>query len=219
MKRFGQLVLVLCVMAASFTGTAWAQAERAMAVQGTVGATFGNNTGASFGGEFDYKINTEWELFLEAGQMRNVASGQMDDDAQLIATSIGASAEAAERANYYTVGAKYLLVPFGGGYVPYVGVGFGAARVKKETVFSINGQELSELELLIEHGVQLGADLAGATVKPLFTAAFGVTRDFAGRAFMDISYRYGLIFSDSDTIEDDKGLNTQRLQLGIGVRF
>jgi hypothetical protein len=36
---------------------------------------------------------------------------------------------------------------------------------------------------------------------------------------MDISYRYGLIFSNSDTIEDDKGLNTQRLQLGIGVRF
>lgn len=218
MKRFGQLILVFGVVAAGFTGTAWAQADRAIGVQGTVGATFGNKADASFGGEFDYKLNTEWELFLEAGQMRNVASSQMDDDAQVIATGIGGTADVAEHANYYNVGIKYLMVPFGGGYTPYVGVGGGAARVTKDVTFAENGQELSELQLLSDYGVQLGADLAGVTVKPMVTVAVGLSRGF-GRGFMDVSYRYGLIFSKSGAIEDDKGLNTQRVQVGIGVRF
>lgn len=218
MKRFGQVVLLFGVMAAGFTGTAWAQADRAIGVQGTVGATFGNKTGASFGGEFDYKLSTEWELFVEGGQMRNVASSQMDEDAQVIATGIGGTADVAEHANYYNVGIKYLMVPFGGGYTPYVGIGGGAARVNKDVSFTVNGQELSELQLLSDHGVQLGADLAGITVKPMMTVAVGVSRGF-GRAFMDVSYRYGFIFSKSGSIEDDKGLNTQRVQLGIGVRF
>ncbi len=85
--------------------------------------------------------------------------------------------------------------------------------------FDVNGQKLSELQLLSDYGVQLGADLAGSTVKPMITIAVGVSRGFAGRAFMDLSYRYGLIFSSADTIEDDKGLSTQRVQLGVGVRF
>lgn len=218
MKRFGQVVLFFGVMAAGVTGTAWAQADRAVGVQGTVGATFGNKTGASFGGEFDYKLNTEWELFVEGGQMRNVASSQMDEDAQVIATGIGGTADVAEHANYYNVGIKYLMVPFGGGYTPYVGIGGGAARVNKDVAFTVNGQELSELQLLTDHGVQLGADLAGITVKPMMTVVVGLSRPF-GRAFMDVSYRYGFIFSKSGSIEDDKGLNTQRVQLGIGVRF
>ncbi len=221
MKRFGQLVMAFSVAAAALTGTASAQstAPDTVSVQFTVGATFGNKSAASFGGEVDYKLGTEWEAFFEAGQMRNVAPGSIDDRAQVIANFIGGSAAVAEKATYFDAGVKYLLVPFGGGYQPYVGLGVGAANVKKDVVFSAGGGELSEDQLLSQFGVQLGADLAGSTTKPLLLVAAGVSRNFAGRAFLDLSYRYGFIFAKAGTIEDDKGLNTQRLQLGIGVRF
>ena len=218
MKRLAQLILIVTVAAAA-TDTAFAQQQRPMAVQGVVGATFGNKTSATFGGEFDYKVGTEWEVFVELGQMRNVAPSQMDGDANAVAGAIGGSAKAAERATFYAGGVKYLFPPTGGGIEPYIGVGFGAASVKKDVTFSVDGAELSEADLLAQYGVQLGADLAGSTTKPLFLVAFGVTRPFAGRLFLDASYRYGLIFAKSGSIEDDKGLHTQRLQLGVGVRF
>jgi opacity protein-like surface antigen len=150
--------------------------------------------------------------------MRNVAPGQLGDDADIIAGAIGGSAEAAERANYYTAGVKYLFPPSGGGYEPYIGLGFGAARVTKDVTFSVNGAELSELDLLSQYGVQLGADLAGSTVKPMMVVAAGVSRAM-GRALFDVSYRYGLIFSKTGSIEEDKALNTSRIQVGVGFRF
>jgi opacity protein-like surface antigen len=218
MKRFGQMVLAV-VVAAGGMGTASAQSQRSIGLQGAAGVTFGNKTDASFGGEFDFKLNDEWELFLEGGQMRNVAPGQLEDDAQIIATAIDGSAATAERANYYNVGVKYLMVPFGGGFSPYVGLGFGAARVQKDVTFSVGGRELTELQLLTEHGVQLGADLSGATIKPMFLATLGMSRSVGSKAFVDLSYRYGLIFAKSGVIEDDKSLNTNRVQVGFGVRF
>lgn len=219
MKRFGQIVMALSVVAAGLTGTAWAQSNEKMAAQVTVGGTFGSSSGGSVGGEFDYKLGIEWEAFVEVGRMSNVASGQLIDDADFVAARIGGSADAAERATYVDVGVKYLLVPFGGGYQPYVGLGVGAAQVKKDVVFTVNGAEKSEAQLLSDYGVALGNDLAGTTTKPLVLITAGVSRNFATRAFLDVSYRYGLIFAKSGVIEDDKSLNTQRIQLGVGIRF
>lgn len=220
MKRFGQLMLAISVAAVGLTGTARAQssAPEKMSAEFTVGPTFGNKAGVSFGGEFDYKLGTEWEAFFEVGQMSNVAAPFVDDAAQVVAATIGGSADVKDQATYYNVGLKYLFVPFGGGYLPYVGLGLGAAHVKKDTTFSVNGAELSEQQLLDQYGVQLGADLAGLTTKPMMVIAAGVSRNFMQRYFLDLSYRYGLIFS-GDTIEDDHAINTNRLQFGVGIRF
>jgi opacity protein-like surface antigen len=219
MKRLGQLVIIAIAAAAALPEPASAQAPQKMAAQFTAGVTFGNQSSGSIGGEFDYKIGTEWEVFFEAGQMRNVAPGFIDDRAQIIASAIGASASVAQRATFYDAGVKYLFVPFGGGYQPYAGLGFGAAHVSNDVVFSVGGADLSEDQLLNQYGVQLGNDLAGGSTKPLFLVALGVSRDFARRYFLDLSYRYGLIFAKTDKIEDDEKTNTQRLQLGFGVRF
>lgn len=222
MKRFAQLVMTFGVLAAGLTGTAYAQSaadESPFAVQFTVGPTFGNASDVSLGGELDYRFATEWELFFEAGRMRNVATEAMEDAAQIIVNALGGSASVAQHANYFNVGVKYLLVPFGGGYQPYVGLGFGVGQLRKDVKFTIGGSELSEDELLNQYGVLLGNDLAGTSNRPMLLVIGGVSRDFAGNAFVDLSYRYGAIFSNTDLIEDDTLTNTQRLQLGIGIRF
>jgi opacity protein-like surface antigen len=222
MKRFVQSALALTLATMSVTSPAWAQSASepdTVAVQFTLGATFGNASNASLGGELDFKLGTEWQAFLEAGQMRNVAPGLIEDRAALIAGIIGGSVDAAARATYVDAGIKYLFVPFGGGYTPYVGLGFGVARVKADVAFSVNGAELGEDVLLSRYGVQLGNDLAGTTTKPLVMLGFGISRHFAHRYLLDLSYRFGRIFSKSDDIEDDESINSNRVQVGIGVRF
>jgi len=223
MNRFGRWIVGLGAAAACVTGTAAAQATPdpgKMAAAFTVGATLGNKSSSSFGGEFNYKLGTEWEAFVEVGRMRNVASGDTDDRAQLVANSVGISVSSvASKATYFDAGVKYLFLPFKGGYQPYASLGFGAARVAQDVVFSVNGTELSETQLRDQYGVLLGTDLAGSTTKPLFLIGVGVSRNFHGMFYVDGSYRYGRIFAKTGTIEDDKGLNTQRVQVGIGIRF
>ena len=221
MKRFGRTTMMLTLAVIGSVGTAWAQSSGpdTVAVQFTLGGTFGNAANVSFGGEFDYKLGTEWQAFLEVGHMRNVVPGLIDDRAALIAGVIGGTAESAARATYADAGVKYLFVPFGGGYTPYIGLGVGMARVKNDVTFSVGGAELSEDALLNQYGVQLGNDLAGSTTKPLVMVGFGVSRNFAARYLLDISYRYGRIFAKTDDIEDDEAINSNRVQVGIGVRF
>lgn len=222
MKGFGRMVMAFGVLVAGLTGTAFAQSTAAdgpLAVQFTVGPTFGTASDLSLGGELDYKLGVEWELFFEAGRMRNVATGQMEDAAQVVVNALGGEASVVQSASYFDAGVKYLFVPFGGGYTPYVGLGAGVAQLKKDVKFTINGTELDEAGLLAQYGAQLGNDLAGTSNRPMVMVALGLSRNFAGRAFIDLSYRYGVIFAKTDLIENDKATNTQRLQVGFGIRF
>lgn len=222
MKRLGRLTMVFGLLMAGWTGTARAQSsatDSPFSAQFTVGPTFGHASDVSFGVELGYRFGTEWEAFLEVGRMRNVATADLDAAAQVVVNALGGSADVRQRATYINAGVKYLLVPFGGGFQPYVGAGFGGAQLKKDVKFTVGGAELSEAELLARYGVQLGADLAGISTRPMFTAMFGVSRNLGGSGFFDISYRYGAIFAKTDLIEDDKMTNTQRLQLGLGIRF
>ena len=94
MKRLGRWVVGFGAAAACVTGTASAQSSTPdpgkFAAAFTVGATLGNKSSSSFGGEVDYKLGTEWEAFVEFGRMRNVASGDTDDRAEIVAKAIGA---------------------------------------------------------------------------------------------------------------------------------
>ena len=219
MTRFGRLALAGGVVWIGLTGAARAQSnDHPYSVQGTFGVTLGPSD-RTFSGEFGYRLNREWELFFEAGQMHNVVGSLTEDRAQIVANEIKGSADPVETADFYDGGIKYLLVPFGGGYTPYIGIGGGVAKVTKNVTFSVSGTELTEQQLHDLYGVQLGNDLAGSTTKGLFVVAIGLSRDFAGRGFLNFSYRYGLIFAKTDTIDGDEALNTNRLQLGVGFRF
>lgn len=223
MQRFGRFLMACSLTTVGLTGTAQAQSpgtDNPFAAQFTAGPTFGHVFDVSFGVELDYRLGTEWEIFIEAGRMRNVATSALDAAARTIVNNLpGSSAEVGQLSNYVDVGVKYLLVPVAGGYQPYVGVGVGGAQIRKDVKFTVGGSELTEEELLTRYGVQLGNDLAGLTNRPIFVVLAGVSRDFGGRAFVDVSYRYGAIFPKKDSIENGKITNTNRVQIGIGLRF
>ena len=120
---------------------------------------------------------------------------------------------------YFDAGVKYTLTTLGGGYQPYVGLGIGVANVSKTTTFTIGSAPISESDLLNKYGVQLGSDLAGSTTKTNLTVMAGVARPIGERLGVDLSYRYSRLFPKPDVIEDDMGINVQRIQVGFLIRF
>ncbi len=222
MKRFGQLVLG-CVMTACASGTAYAQgtapAEQRIGVQGTAAATFGNKSDSAFGAEVTYRLNDEWEVFGEGGYMGNIASGHLEEITQFIIDVLPElSPNVTQSAAYFDGGLRYRLLPIRN-YEPFISLGFGIARVKSDVTFSLDGRELSNAELLDVYLLELGNDLSGTVTKPILTIGGGVNRAFAQRYFLEVSYRYGRIFARSSAIPDDAGINTQRAQVGVGIRF
>jgi opacity protein-like surface antigen len=212
MTRFALLAIVCVAALCVGAGTAHAQAtpsahDGRYSAEFTAAATLGHKSSGSLGAEFDYRFNDDWDFFFEAGRMSNVASSANDARAQLIASTIGASASLVQRAAYFDAGARYRLMARGR-WDPYLTLGFGGASVKTRTTFSANQDQ-----------VQLGTDLAGTLTKPLLMIGVGATMPFKQRYFADLSYRYGHIFARTGEIEDDRGINTQRVQIGVGLKF
>jgi opacity protein-like surface antigen len=218
MKRFATLA-VLCVIGLVLgAGAGWAQTKSAdpdgrFSAQFTLAATLGHKSSGAVGGELDYRFNDDWDFFFEGGRMSNVASSALDARAQVIANAIGASTSLVQRAAYFDVGGRYRLMARGR-WDPYVMLGFGAASVKTRTNFSINGVDVTNGDLVV-----VGTDLAGTLAKPFLTIGAGATMPFKHRYFVDLSYRYGRIFARTSQIENDNGVNTQRVQLGVGFKF
>jgi opacity protein-like surface antigen len=221
MKRFVRCSTLITVMTACGIGTAHAQTAGTTGldrgyVELAFGATFGHKSASSIGGEAGYTLTDALQLFLEGGRMGNVATTEVDARALIIANAIGASASTAQRAAYFDIGARYRLSEHGR-WRPYALLGVGAAGVKTTTNFSIGGNDVTSQ--LDQHGVQLGNDLAGSLTKAFLTVGVGANATLGKRYLVDLSYRYGRIFPRTSQIADDKGINTQRLQAGIGIRF
>ena len=220
-QRFVQVAAAACVAVLGLAAQAAAQpqGDRPILVQFNGGASFGSSTGGTYGVEGDYTLTPKLTIFAEVGQITNVAPGFIVDRAEFIASVIGASVDVKDKATYFDAGVKYQLPRLMTHYEPYVGLGIGAVRVSKDTVFAVNGADLSEDQLLNDYGVQLGTDLADSSTKATLALLVGVTRAIGERYGADVSYRYNRIFPKTDFIEGDKGINANRLQFGFFVRF
>jgi opacity protein-like surface antigen len=222
MKRFVRYSTLLTVLAACGIGTAHGQTAGAVGpdrgyVQFTVGPTFGHKSSASIGGEAGYTLNDALQVFLEGGRMGNVATTDVDNRAQIIGNAIGASVSTVQRAAYFDIGAKYRFLKEFGKWRPYALLGVGAAGVKTTADFAVNGNDVTgQLDQL---GVLLGRDLSGTTTKVFLTVGAGASMPLGKRYLVDLSYRYGRIFPKTSQIDNDQGINTQRAQAGIGIRF
>jgi opacity protein-like surface antigen len=221
MKRLVRYSTLIALIAACRVGTADAQTAAAAPADRwyaelMAAATLGHKSDSSIGGELGYGWTDERQLFLEIGRMGNVATSALDDRAQIIGRAIGASVSTAQKATYFDVGLKYRLAPRGM-WRPYGLLGLGAARVTTDTHFAINGNDVTNQ--LNQFGVQQGSDLFGSVTKFFLTVGVGANVPFGKRYLADLSYRYGRIFPRSGAIENDTGVNTQRVQAGIGIRF
>jgi opacity protein-like surface antigen len=149
--------------------------------------------------------------------MANVATTDVDARAQIIGNAIGASVSTVQRAAYFDIGVKYRILKEYGRWRPYVLLGVGAAGVKTTADFAINGNDVTGQ--LDQFGVQLGRDLSGSLTKAFLTVGAGASMPLGKRYQVDLSYRYGRIFAKTSQIDNDQGINTQRAQVGIGIRF
>ncbi len=129
-------------------------------------------------------------------------------------TAVGATYSASYHVTYFDAGIRYAIAMPSQMIKPYVSLGFGAAKVTAETVFSVNGTPVTPDSI----GITTGDDLNGSTTKAFFMVGGGATANFRERYFADLSYRYGRI-APSGSIDGDTGVNTSRLQFAVGIRF
>ena len=217
MTRFVRFAVMF--IAAFTLGSAAALAQTSTAAPGpdsrfsalvTAAATLGHNSSSSFGAEFDYRLMEDYDIFVESGRMRNVTTSDADSRANTIAAFVNGSAHPIQKATYFDVGVRYRLLLWSDVWHPYVALGVGFASVNTKTVLVSNNPDVN---------VQLGPDLSGTVTKPFVMIGFGVRRPFHRRYFADGSYRYGRILARTSVIDADVGSNTQRVQVGVGLRF
>lgn len=177
-------------------------------------ATFGHKSSGAFGGEFGMRLTGPLSVSIEGGQMKNVGTEELDARALLIANAVGATASASYRVNFFDVAARYAPT-MDWKAQPYLMIGIGVAGVHAETELAVNGNTVAPESL----GVQFGSDLNGTVRKPLLVLGGGATYPLTDRVFVDGSFRYGRIFPKTSETENDKGINTARAQIGVGVRF
>lgn len=181
------------------------------------GATFGHKSDASFGGEGGYRIHQDLFVFGEVGHIGNAASADLESRAINIANNAGATSDVVAKVTYFDFGIRYVFVTNSPKIHPYVTAGFGGATVTTETTFSVNGTVVPPDSI----GITVGNDLAGTQTAPFFMLGGGANVDFGSRYFADVSYRYGHVSgkTDSNGVTTLEGFNTNRLQVGVGIKF
>ena len=229
MMRATRLVLVWMTITAAGVTAAQAQTtadeEPRFYGEFVVGPTLGHKSDSTVGGEFGVGLlehlwltGDRLEVFLEFGRMGNVATSELDARALIIANFIKGSASAVQKAKFFDIGVKYRGPAFAGMWRPYVGLGVGAAKVETLVNFVVGGTDVTA-QLPELYGIVLGNDLADSLNKTMVVVAIGAQGNFLKRYFVDGSYRYGSILKRPDDIEQDVSITTQRVQVGIGVRF
>jgi opacity protein-like surface antigen len=219
MKRFARVAAV-CLVATLGVGARSALAQSApaadpsMYVELNLGPTLGHKSDKFVGGEAGFRLTSNLDVFIEASHMGNVATSDLDDRAAIIANFLGGTASTAFKVNHGAVGLRYNIdaTPT---IHPYVLGAVGLAHVTTEVAFTVNGTATDPAT----RGVQLGGDLSGSQNKTILVFGFGVRVPFKTQFFADLGYRYGQILAKTDNFETDKAIPTQRVVLGVGVRF
>jgi opacity protein-like surface antigen len=219
MKRCACVAALCLVTTLGLDSTASAQttsaADSKMYAEINFGPTLGHKSDAFVGGEFGYRLTPGLDVLVDISHMGNVGTTSLDDRASIIANFLGGTAATAYKATAVGFGARYRIPITSSRMVPYVLGAVGFAHVKTEVEFSVNGTVIDP----VVGGVQLGGDLSGSPNRALLVIGFGVNVPFKQRFFADVGYRYGQIFSTTLDNETLDSIPTQRIILGVGVRF
>ena len=220
MMRFDRVATFLMVTVCVGAGVGQAQtaagsaAEPRIYVEVAGGASFGNKSDKSVGGEAGVRVATGLDVFLEGGHIGNAATADFDARGQKIANAVGATVSGVQKVNYFDAGLRY-HVPVVMAVHPYVALGAGIAQVANSTILSVNGTAVTPESI----GVQAGSDLNGTIRKTFIMFGLGADYNFTKPFFVDVSYRFGRILPNTSETENDVAINTSRIQIGVGVRF
>ena len=181
-------------------------------VEGVAQSAFGTVTSQSYGGEFGITIRPGLQVFVDAGQVRNTAPSGLGLSAAAIATAIQTQFTAKEPIAFGVAGVRFPLASSGRAR-PYLLVGGGVARVKKDVTFTVGGTDVTATLQQPPFNTVLGSDLSGSANSAMLAVGGGVAWSPWQRLVIDLQYRYGRVFAA------DQGINVSRAGAGIGVRF
>jgi len=221
MMRMVRVVPMLFAITVASAATLRAQTSTTDETKGyaefNLGPTFGHKSDLSVGGEGGWEVKRDLDVFFEFGHIGNAASSDLESRANTIANNVGAAANVIAKVNYFDFGVRYRFIVNAPNVRPYVAAGFGGAHVTTQTTFTVNGTTVPPENL----GISIGPDLSGSQTVPFFMLGGGFTYAFVTRYFADISYRYGRVFekTDADGNVQLAGFNTNRLQVGVGIKF
>ena len=196
-----------------------APVEDAGYVEVVAQSAFGNVTSQSYGVEAGFTIRPQMQIFVEAGQTRNVATADLSAAAQTIAGALSRTQNnvgytTKEPATFGDVGIRYSVPIAGSRARPYVLGGIGLASVKRNVAFTVGGTDVTSNLSQDQYGnIVLGTDLSGSETKPMFVLGGGLALPAWDRLVIDLQFRYGRIFAE------DAAITVSRIGLGIGVRF
>jgi opacity protein-like surface antigen len=204
----------------AFGGVAHAQSSASAPGSGYVEAVaqsaFGNVTSQSYGAEAGITVYPNVQIFVEAGQTRNVATPAFSAAAQTIAgalsqTQANAGFSVKEPVTFGAAGLRFLIPVADSKVQPYVMAGGGIAKVSQNATFTVGGTDVTGN--LAQFNIVLGSDLSGSFTKPMFVLGGGVTYPLWQQLIADFQFRFGRILAE------DGGINVSRAGIGIGVRF
>jgi opacity protein-like surface antigen len=181
-------------------------------VEGVAQSSFGTVTSQSYGGEFGVTIIPGLQAFVDAGRVRNAAPSGLGATAATIANALQTQFTAKEPITFAVAGARF-LVGSAGAAQPYLLVGGGVARVRKDVAFTVGGTNVTATLQQPPYNTVLGSDLSGSTNSAMLALGGGVAWSVWHHLVIDLQYRYGRVFAS------DQGINVNRAGVGIGVRF
>jgi opacity protein-like surface antigen len=211
-----RLLVVFTLGTLAISGVAHAQSkESAGYVEAVAQSAFGNVTSQSFGVELGVKVWSTVQVFADVGFARDTAPAALGTAAQGIAgflgrTRSGVTFSGKQPVTFGVAGLRYAFTS-SSKVEPYVLVGGGIAKVKKDVSFAIDGTDVTAT--LPQLGVVLGTDLSGSETKPMLSIGVGAAWPAWQHLVVDFQYRYGRVFTT------DEGLNISRAGVGVGVRF
>jgi opacity protein-like surface antigen len=188
-------------------------------VEAVAQSSFGDATSQSYGGEAGVTVWKNLQVFVEFGQIRNLAPAALGASAQQIAaflsqTQTGVSVSVKQPASFGVAGLKYLIPTPGARIRPYVLGGVGLAKVTRKVSFFANGTDVTGQ--LLQLGVALGTDLSGEFTKSMLTIGGGVEWPAWRMLVVDFQVRFSRIAPEDDTAS---AINVGRAGLGVGIRF
>jgi opacity protein-like surface antigen len=182
------------------------------------GSASAEKTGGVIGAEAGARVWRYLDVSLEVGSLSNVVSqGQLDRAQPLTAfltQTQGLAADVAVKrpALYGGINARWVLedIKLVGWARPYVELGIGGARVKRESTFTLGGADITS-SLEQQYGVKLGADFIGTERRATVSGGGGVLVPIR-MFYVDAGYRLM-------TIRTTDAVNVHRFNIGVGARF
>jgi hypothetical protein len=220
---FVLLVGTLCVGAPRAHAQTPPAPEPRLSIQFDGGPTLGHKSAGFFAIELGWRLSSKIDVFVEGGHMGNVGTSALDANAATVASFLnntglvpGASVGSAGiKVNHVDAGIRFNVTPPSPKVHPYVVIGAGVAKATTEVTYTNASGTVVDTSAFVSEG----GDTSGSNTKAILIFGGGIHFPFAKSYFADFGYRFGGILSKVSDIENDTTIKTQRIMLGVGVRF